>query len=414
MSKVLSPFPYYGGKAKMCNVICSMLNYEASIYIEPYGGGCRTLLNKKRHQQEIYNDFGHGLTTFMSVMASREQTEALIQKLLENPPSIELFNRLVIERMAIEDRLNTSTNEELAVLSMECFRKYNHSLFKRIRVAVKQEQYQEIIELIDNILCNKMYQLDALEWLRYEHYRKLYKEYWDLVKETYQVVYDNAGKDYETKWNELVDMTVSSSNAVEKLYRRGKERYARECALNAIHSYTSDVLTSNEKGISVSDIEIAFNIFQLYYCSRDGMGIAWSSEKNQNIQRYYKAVRNLKKVSERMENVVVTQCDAIDLVRWYRTNEDAMLYLDPSYLKVDDEKQNLGKVYRMSYEYEEHEKLLAELLKSDTRAKILISNYDVELYNRNLSEWKKTYYRTYTGVGSKKSNRRVEVLWQNY
>ena len=126
------------------------------------------------------------------------------------------------------------------------------------------------------------------------------------------------------------------------------------------------------------------------------------------------AVRNLKKVSERMEDVVVTQCDAIDLVRWYRTNEDAMLYLDPSYLKVDDEKQNLGKVYRMSYEYEEHEKLLAELLKSDTRAKILISNYDVELYNRNLSEWKKTYYRTYTGVGSKKSNRRVEVLWQNY
>ena len=59
--KVLSPFPYYGGKARMCGRICSLLDYDTTeLYIEPFGGGCRTLLNKRRHAEEIYNDFSYG------------------------------------------------------------------------------------------------------------------------------------------------------------------------------------------------------------------------------------------------------------------------------------------------------------------------------------------------------------------
>ena len=144
------------------------------------------------------------------------------------------------------------------------------------------------------------------------------------------------------------------------------------------------------------------------------MGVVWSEEKNRNIELYYKAVRNLRNVSERMREVVITQCDALDLVRQYRKNENVMLYLDPSYLKPEDEKQNLGKIYRMSYDYEAHEKLLREITAPETNAKILISNYDVELYNTYLCDWDKTYYKTFTGVGSKKGNRRLEVLWKNY
>lgn len=414
MSKVLSPFPYYGGKAKMSGLICSLLDFNnTTIYVEPYGGGCRTLLNKKRHEQEIYNDFGYGLTTFMSVMADRDKTEQLIERLIMEEPSRERFSQLVIDRMSIEDSLNTSTNEELSILALECFNKYHHSLFKRLRSAIKSELYDQIIETITEIMGCKEFELEALEWLRYEHYKKLYCDFWSIVGATYTEVYEQALCDFSEKWHEIVSMDEPTHN-VQKLCESQKEQYARECAANSLSDYIKDTLNSNEKGTVVSDIDIAFNIFQLYYCSRDGMGVVWSEEKNRNIELYYKAVRNLRNVSERMREVVITQCDALDLVRQYRKNENVMLYLDPSYLKPEDEKQNLGKIYRMSYDYEAHEKLLREITAPETNAKILISNYDVELYNTYLCDWNKTYYKTFTGVGSKKGNRRLEVLWKNY
>lgn len=414
MSKVLSPFPYYGGKAKMSSLICSLLDYDnTNIYIEPYGGGCRTLLNKKRHEQEIYNDFSYGLTTFMSVMSDEEKTEQLINCLLAEEPSREVFNQLVIERMAIEDSLNTATNKAVAELSMECFRKYHHSLFKKLRRALYLERYDSIIESITEIMECKDFELEAVEWLQYEYFKNVYCSFWQIVQKSYNEVYVQAVSDFDVKWKEMVCMDNPPLSLL-KLYENQKEQYARECASNVLTDYISDTLNSNEKGVSARDIDIAFNIFQLYYCSRDGMGIVWSEEKNKNIELYYKAVRNLRTVSERMRNVVITQCDALDLVRLYRKNENVMLYLDPSYLKPENPKENLGKVYRMSYEFEAHEKLLGEITDSGTKAKILISNYDVELYNRYLCDWKKTYYKTFTGVGSKKGNRRVEVLWQNY
>ena len=92
-NKVLSPCPYYGGKARMSGLICSMLDYgNTRLYIEPYGGGCRTLLNKPKHESEIYNDFGYGLTTFFEVMKDKDKTEELIDRLLREPPSKESFD----------------------------------------------------------------------------------------------------------------------------------------------------------------------------------------------------------------------------------------------------------------------------------------------------------------------------------
>lgn len=414
MSKILSSFPYYGGKAKMCPLICSMLDYDSTtLYIEPFGGGCRVLLNKKRHPAEIYNDYSFGLTSFMSVMADAEKTEELVERLLMEPPSQESFNRLVIERMETEDRLNVSTNAEVMALTRECSRKYGkHQLFQEISSAVRAERYDIIIDKIKDILMCNEFVLEPLDWARYEHYEKLYRQYWKLVEEDYNTTYSNAMQDFEKEWNEIIPQ--KSSGYIKRQYEKQKEQYARERALNCINSYTDDILSTNENGASAGEVDTAFNIFQLYYSSRDGMGIAWSNEKNENIQSYYKAVRNLRNVSERMRDVVVTQCDARYLVSVYKIYGNVMLYLDPSYLKPEDESKNLGEVYRMSYGYEEHEELLKEITSPDTRAKILISNYDVELYNKYLYDWKKTYYNTFTGVGSKKGNRRVEVLWQNY
>lgn len=412
---VLSAFPYFGGKAKMSRLICDMLDYDhTSIYIEPYGGGCRTLLNKQRHSQEIYNDFGYGLTTFMSVMTDSEKTQELIERLYDEPPCQELFSELLLKRMETEDRLNTSTNAQLSELAWRCYKKYKHGLFRELRKHVRKERYEEVIYLLKEILDSSAFELEASEWLQYEHYKRLYENYWSCVGESYNKVYSDAQKDFEKAWNEQTYGGKSESKDVKRIKDVNKENYARECALDAMHEYTDDTLTTNEHGADADDIDVAFTIFQLYQCSRDAMGEIWSDAKNENINRYYKSVKRLEKVSERMQGVTVMQCNALDLVKLYRTNEEVMMYLDPSYLNPTNELQNLGKVYKMSYEYDEHEKLLQEITKEDTKARILISNYDVELYNTYLYGWNKTCYETFTGIGSKKNNKRVEVLWKNY
>lgn len=264
-------------------------------------------------------------------------------------------------------------------------------------------------------------ELDALEKLQYQHYYDLYTQFWAFIEGEY-----SKGKkweieaDFDRAWKQDEKMPIpvqpgdSEKSHYYDFYERSKKAYVDMCIMDAVHSFTDDTLSTNELGESVSDLEVAFVIFQLYYSSRDGMGVAWSEDKNRDIRAYTRAVLNLRRVSERMEEVVVTQCDALYLVRIYRENEGAMIYLDPSYLKPEDEKKNLGKVYKMSYGYKDHERLLQEITKPDTRAKILISNYDVDLYNQYLYGWKKTYFRTFTGVGGKKGNQRVEVLWQNY
>lgn len=127
----------------MSPLICSLIDYDNTvIYVEPYGGGCRTLLNKKPHEQEIYNDFSFGLTSFFNVMSDRDKTERLIELLLENPPDRERFRELVIRRMEIEDRLNTSSNAIVASMALNNYRKCGIKVFTELRKAVRQEDYR--------------------------------------------------------------------------------------------------------------------------------------------------------------------------------------------------------------------------------------------------------------------------------
>lgn len=316
----------------MSPLICSLLDYENTVlYIEPYGGGCRTLLSKKPHEQEIYNDFGFGLTSFFKVMADSEKTEQLIDMLLANEPSREEFDRLVIRRMSAEDRLNTSSSELLSVMALESFKRYNIGKFKDLRKQIRSEDYKGIINTLDVILHTKHIanKLEPLEELQYWHYYELYSQYWSLVVQSYEDCLEDAAIDFENAWVEDEKMALPEAGTrLAELYENGKQRYMIERAMAAVHSHTDDILTTNEEGETISDLEMAFTIFQLYYCSRDGMGQVWSAEKNKDSKAYYRAVSNLRNISERMENVTIAECDALDLIRQYRVYENVMLYLD--------------------------------------------------------------------------------------
>ena len=168
MRETISPFPYYGGKARMAEFIAERLDYDnTNTYVEPFGGAARVLLNKPRHDIEIYNDYSTCLTTFFEVMADEEKTEELIALLLDeyNPPTEEIFEKAYFKRIWLDDDVNT----DLIYETKKIIKKYEEQIknrkdlfytkakaeledeekeirleLKDFRKAIKEKRYQEI------------------------------------------------------------------------------------------------------------------------------------------------------------------------------------------------------------------------------------------------------------------------------
>ena len=92
--KTLSIMPYYGGKARMAHFIAEHINYDDSdIFVTPFGGACRVLLNKTPHRTECYNDYGSGLCELMKILSSLESATDFIHKLLGTEFSKDEFDK---------------------------------------------------------------------------------------------------------------------------------------------------------------------------------------------------------------------------------------------------------------------------------------------------------------------------------
>lgn len=396
MSKdVLTLFGFYGGKAKMASFICEMLDYKnTDIYIEPYGGACRVLLNKSPHYQEIYNDFSYGLANFFETMSKKELAEEVITELRCITPNKEVFEKMRLYKIEHEQDITQFIKVQFKKIVWDLCKKYGNKELKYLHKAISKQEYKNIYKLIKNIEdLDIITQRCDLEL--YKPYSDMYIEYWNLVKDDYNKVYFKEYKNCDVKEEKV------------------KFEYAHSKALEAIEEYTSDVLNSNISSIDTDRIKMAVATFVTYQLSRDGMGIYYSENKGNN-KSYYNSVNRLPDIANRLENVYVTQVDALMLVEKYCNFENVMLYLDPSYL--NEKSEDLGKgIYARSYTFEEH-KMLAEMIYK-AKAKIILSNYDVEPYKSYLSEdngWRKINYETTTSVGSKKENKRIEVLWCNY
>ena len=88
----LGAIPYYGGKAKMAYLIAEMLDYDnTDIFVEPFGGGARVLLNKKRHKHEIYFDLSLCVYALFKILTDKALTQQLIEKILETDCTEEAF-----------------------------------------------------------------------------------------------------------------------------------------------------------------------------------------------------------------------------------------------------------------------------------------------------------------------------------
>ncbi len=108
-------------------------------------------------------------------------------------------------------------------------------------------------------------------------------------------------------------------------------------------------------------------------------------------------------VCERLKQAQIENIDAIELIKRYNST-DTLLYLDPPYpLKLRDKN-----MYKYEMADEQHEELLRVVLKS--KAKIVLSSYDNELYNETLKDWYTSEKQTIAQSGA----RRTEKIYMNF
>lgn len=96
--------------------------------------------------------------------------------------------------------------------------------------------------------------------------------------------------------------------------------------------------------------------------------------------------------------------DAFRLIERYNS-PDVLMYLDPPYVRST---RKSGKLYRYEMDDEQQGQLL-ELI-TESRAKIVISGYDSDLYNTTLQGWYKDsiFSQTTSTVMAQ------EIIWQNF
>lgn len=420
----LSIAPYYGGKGRMAHFIADRLNYDDSdIFVTPFGGMCRVLLNKPRHKVECYNDYSSGLTALMSVLSDPVRSIEFIHRLEdETVYSKEEFNKQKAIFDWSEGYLDDIIKKQLKhMLTQE------DDSGKYIASSVSAGDFLE--DMINHLFYGEELSVRPV-------FKKIYTRLADRLK------IDSAfAKEFKRLYNDL-----------KKIYTLRENQGVLERA----GDMGTDVIT---------EMDLAIATYVVFQQSRDGMGQTWSAEKFKTNDQYRRQIVKLFDCAERLEGVEVFQIDAIDFFRnmmfvdvntsldeiplqfrvlneWIN-NPRVMMYCDPSYISVDKETKllegididstpsladairrkyqgkqmptNLGKIYAKSFGYDDQEKFLRCIQKAKCR--ILVSNYDLQLYNKYLNEdtgWHREEFHTTTGVGSKKDNKRVEVIWYNY
>lgn len=126
-------------------------------------------------------------------------------------------------------------------------------------------------------------------------------------------------------------------------------------------------------------------------------------ERAYALWSWYRLPEWIVDISERLRKVQIENRPALEVIQRLDYHE-VFMYLDPPYLLST----RSGKQYKHEMTDQDHEELLATIIKS--RAKIMISGYESDLYNKYLTSWKKEYLKS----SAEYNGTRQEVVWMNY
>lgn len=471
--KRLSVIPYYGGKAKMAEFITSRLDYDnTTVFVEPFGGGGRILLNKPRHPAEVYNDLDVGICKLFEMLSNPDTAKQLIATLYyESEFSLKQFE-----------------------WAQKVYRHCTWDAERRLRSQLREVLVQHV-------------KLSGGKQISSQTAGNLIEILWSKLKEAYADAYSGANTIGDEQSIDLYKVPLPFSygpptddkkyKAVvlqalfalfehlgrNTMFRQEFEILLRDWSVSLWKKEHAILPQSlDEESIpSYSDMELAIATYITFQQSRDGMGLAFSPQKFLTQAQYKNRITNLYDCAKRLEGVQVHQIDGNIFIKsfmfidkhemkgklpakgfpalfneWIH-REDVMIYADPSYIDPNDEKRilfgqrdeagkpvqgeaglpieiaadksitdaikaknrplpkNLGSVYARSFTYEEQESFIRSIQKA--KAHILLCNYDLYLYDYYLTPelgWRREEFETTTSVGGKAGNKRTEVIWMNY
>ena len=140
----------------------------------------------------------------------------------------------------------------------------------------------------------------------------------------------------------------------------------------------------------------------------NGYQVGWKNdvhgrESMYALRNWYRLPDIILETAERLKCVQIDNRSALEVITRFDYS-DVFMYIDPPYLL----KTRTAKQYRYEMSDAEHEEMLNVLVHS--KAKIMISGYESDLYNEMLSGWNKSTFRSNAEYGGN----RTEIVWMNY
>lgn len=140
----------------------------------------------------------------------------------------------------------------------------------------------------------------------------------------------------------------------------------------------------------------------------NGSKVGWKNdvigrERAYALWNWYRLPEWIIDIAERLRMVQIENRPALEVIKRFNRS-GVFMYIDPPYLL----NTRAGKQYAHEMTDSDHEELLKELLQS--RAKIMISGYESDMYNDYLKKWTKKTFDSCAEHGKP----RKEVIWMNY
>lgn len=140
----------------------------------------------------------------------------------------------------------------------------------------------------------------------------------------------------------------------------------------------------------------------------NGYKVGWKNdvvgrEKAYALWNWYRLPDWIIGITERLRKVQIENRPALEVIERFNYRQ-VFMYLDPPYMLGT----RSGKQYMHEMTDAEHEELLQMIIQS--RAKIMISGYETDMYNDYLSGWEKRQFSSCAEHGKP----RIETVWMNY
>ena len=182
--------------------------------------------------------------------------------------------------------------------------------------------------------------------------------------------------------------------------------------------YSREIFKKFVKSLREDDLDMVERAFRFFYVNRvayNGVGGFSSIVKyvrngmSKPVSDMLSAIKNLPEVHNRLSTVIIENGLAIDLIEKY-DDPHVLFYLDPPYHHSTRTEAR----YDVDMSDEEHELLIMSLLRIK-KARVLLSGYQCELYDKLTEKgWHRVDFDVKTQDGKRNSKKKVESLWRNY